>query len=62
METERAKRLAGFVLWVEANIKGYEKGEARLFLDRFFQDFGHGGIDIGRIDADGSPRVASEEP
>jgi 16S rRNA C1402 N4-methylase RsmH len=37
METERAKRLANFVSWVGANIKGDEKGEAQVFLDRFFQ-------------------------
>ncbi len=41
METERAKRLANFVSWVGANIKGDEKGEAQVFLDRFFQAFGH---------------------
>ena len=29
METERAKRLAGFVSWVGANIKGDEKGKAK---------------------------------
>jgi hypothetical protein len=44
METERAKRLANFVSWVGANIKGDEKGEARIFLDRFFQAFGHAGL------------------
>ena len=44
METERAKRLADFVLWVAANIKGDEKGEAQVFLDRFFQAFGHAGL------------------
>ena len=37
METERVKRLAGFVSWVGANIKGDEKGEAQVFLDRIFQ-------------------------
>ena len=44
METERAKRLADFVSWVGANIKGDEKGEAQVFLDRFFQAFGHAGV------------------
>jgi len=34
METERAKRLANFVSWVGANIKGDEKGEAQVFLER----------------------------
>ena len=44
METERAKRLADFVSWVGTNIKGDEKGEAQIFLDRFFQAFGHSGL------------------
>jgi len=44
METERAKRLAEFVSWVGANIKGDEKGEAQLFLDRLFRGFGHDGV------------------
>ena len=44
METERAKRLANFVSWVGANIKGDEKGEAQVFLDRFFQASGHAGL------------------
>ena len=44
METERAKRLASFVSWVEANIKGDEKGEVQVFLDRFFQAFAHAGL------------------
>jgi hypothetical protein len=44
METERAKRLAEFVSWVGANIKGDEKGEAQVFLDRLFRGFGHDGV------------------
>ena len=44
METERTRRFAGFVSWVEANIKGDEKGEAQVFLDRFSQAFGHAGL------------------
>jgi hypothetical protein len=44
METERAKRLANFVSWVGVNIKGDEKGEAQVFLDRFSQAFGHAGL------------------
>jgi hypothetical protein len=43
METERAKRLADFVSWVGANIRGDEKGEAQVYLDRFFQGLGHAG-------------------
>jgi len=44
METERAKRLADFVSWVGANIRGDEKGEAQVYLDRLFQAFGHAGV------------------
>jgi hypothetical protein len=44
METERAKRLAEFVSWVGTNIKGDEKGEAQVFLDRLFRAFGHDGV------------------
>jgi hypothetical protein len=43
METERAKRLADFVSWVGANIRGDEKGETQVYLDRLFQGFGHAG-------------------
>jgi hypothetical protein len=45
METERARRLADFDSWVGANIKGDEKGEAQVFLDRF----------TGRILTGGAP-------
>ena len=41
METGRAKRLAGFASWVGANLRRDEKKEAQVFLDRFFQGFGH---------------------
>jgi type II restriction/modification system DNA methylase subunit YeeA len=44
VETERAKRLTDFISWVGANIKGDEKGEAQVYLDRFFQAFGHAGV------------------
>jgi hypothetical protein len=44
METERGKRLADFVSWVGANIRGDEKGEAKVYLDRFFQALGHSGV------------------
>jgi hypothetical protein len=40
METERAKRLAEFVSWVGTNIRGDEKGEAQVFLDRLFRGLG----------------------
>ena len=41
---ERATRLASFVSWVGTNIKGDEKGEAQVYLDRLFQAFGHEGV------------------
>ena len=44
METQRAKRLAEFVSWFGANIKGDEKVEAQVFLDRLFRGFGHEGV------------------
>lgn len=37
-------RLYAFVGWVRSNLRGDEKGEAQLFLDRLFQAFGHGGV------------------
>ncbi len=30
--------------WVKANCHGRERGEAQVFLDRFFQCFGYGGV------------------
>ncbi|KKL10280.1 hypothetical protein LCGC14_2557430, partial [marine sediment metagenome] len=33
-----------FVSYVKKNMKGYEKGEAQLFLERLFQSFGNEGI------------------
>ena len=33
-----------FVTYVRNNMKGYEKGEAQLFLERLFQSFGNEGI------------------
>jgi hypothetical protein len=42
---DRIENLADFVAFVNANIKGSEKSEAQTFLDRFFQAFGHVGVD-----------------
>jgi SAM-dependent methyltransferase len=36
--------LTNFVAFVRANIKGKEKSEAQIFLDRLFQAFGHSGV------------------
>ena len=36
--------LSAFVAYVKNNMKGYEKGEAQLFLERLFQSFGNEGI------------------
>ena len=43
MDPQRTDRLAAFSLWVRDHIKGDEKGEAQVFLDRFFRAFGHDG-------------------
>ncbi len=36
--------LEAFRDWVKANCHGRERGEAQVFLDRFFQCFGYGGV------------------
>jgi hypothetical protein len=44
----RSERLESFVEWVDQNITGDEKGEARIFLDRLFQAFAQPGcLDVG---------------
>ena len=43
MTDERAKPLSDFVAWVADHISGDEKGQAQIFLDRFFQALGHKG-------------------
>jgi hypothetical protein len=40
---ERKRSLLEFVQWVAEHIRGDEKGEAQVFLDRLFQAFGHPG-------------------
>ena len=45
---ERELQFSEFVRWVDDNIKGDEKGESYIFLDRFFQGLGHKGcLDVG---------------
>jgi hypothetical protein len=39
----RSQKLADFVTWTAAHIKGDEKGDAQIFLDRLFQAFGQKG-------------------
>lgn len=41
---EKAAKLTEFTVWVGAHIKGDEKGEAQIFLDRLFQAFGWPGL------------------
>ncbi|MCX7008480.1 MAG: N-6 DNA methylase, partial [Kiritimatiellaeota bacterium] len=41
---ERAELLQSFVHWCGQHIKGDEKGEAQIFLDRLFQAFEQGGV------------------
>jgi SAM-dependent methyltransferase len=48
MTDERAKPLSEFVAWAAEHITGDEKGQAQIFLDRFFQALGHKGcLDVG---------------
>ncbi len=37
-------RLAEFATYARSSLKGDEKGEAQIFLERFFQAFGHVGV------------------
>ncbi len=37
-------RLADFATYARSSLKGDEKGEAQIFLERFFQAFGHVGV------------------
>ncbi len=44
MHEARSQRLLEFVTWTNQHIKGYEKGESQIFLDRLFQAFSQKGI------------------
>jgi len=45
---DRKERLQKFVDWVSQHVRGDEKGEAQIFLDRLFQGFGQPGcLDVG---------------
>jgi hypothetical protein len=44
MHEDRKRRLAEFVGWVAEHVKGDEKGEAQIYLDRLFKAFGLGGV------------------
>lgn len=48
--------LEGFRDWVKAHCQGRERGEAQVFLDRFFQCFGYGGV----LDAKGTFEFAQK--
>lgn len=46
--SETQQRLHTFVQYVNEYLKGDEKGEEQLFLDKFFRAFGHeGAIEAG---------------
>jgi len=48
MDEARQQRLAEFVAYVGAHMRGDEKGEAQIFLDRLFQAFGQRGcLEVG---------------
>jgi len=40
----RKQSIITFVEWVKTHIKGDEKGEAQIFLDRLFKAYGHPGV------------------
>lgn len=42
--SSKTANLENFISWVNNHIKGDEKGEAQVFLDRFFQAFGWPGL------------------
>lgn len=42
--SEKSARLSSFSAWAAKHIKGDEKGEAQIFLDRLFQAFGWPGL------------------
>jgi hypothetical protein len=42
--TDRISRLQDFVQWSAAHVKGDEKGEAQIFLDRLLQAFSQKGV------------------
>ena len=45
-----AQRLQDFVNFVREHLKGDEKGEAPIFLDKFFRAFGHeGAVEAGAV-------------
>lgn len=47
---DKEQRLDGFVDWWRNHIRGDEKSEAQIFLDRLMQAFGHGGaLEAGGI-------------
>lgn len=61
MDKHRRERLEKFVSWADANIKGDEKGEAQIFLDRLLQAFGQPGLlEIGQTEFRIRPDAASE--
>lgn len=60
MDQHRRERLKGFVDWVSRNIRGDEKGEAHLFLDRLMQAFGQPGLEVGQAEFRIKPDAASE--
>lgn len=44
----RQERLAAFVEWCRAHVRGDEKGEAQVFLDHLFRAFAQpGAMDVG---------------
>ena len=48
--TTTAQRLQAFAQFVQTHLKGDEKGESQIFLDKFFRAFGHeGAVEAGAV-------------
>ena len=48
--TTTAQRLQEFARFVQTHLKGDEKGESQIFLDKFFRAFGHeGAVEAGAV-------------
>ena len=53
MDESRSLKLAEFARWTAEHIRGDEKGESQIFLDRLFQAFGQRGC----LEVGGHPEV-----
>jgi hypothetical protein len=54
----RTERLSEFIAWAAQHVRGDEKGEAQIFLDRLFLAFGQRGY----LDVGGQPEFRIRKP